>query len=198
METIQAARRWIAAWESAWPAEDVDAIASVYRDGPVYSSHPFRERESARAYLERAFGEEELVRAWFGEPVVVGQGAILQRADHVSERTDLAVANNGKLGDRIALHDVDRLADFLVRRDRDKRRHLRLLDPLRAQQLCNGRLRHAPLDQAVLEHPVVVVELRHVRASGVRQHCEDRRVRPETLRDLHRRPNRRSAGATGE
>ena len=78
METIQAARRWIAAWESAWPAEDVDAIASVYRDGPVYSSHPFRERESARAYLERAFGEEELVRAWFGEPVVDGQGAAIE------------------------------------------------------------------------------------------------------------------------
>ena len=39
----------------------------------------------------------------------VEQGAVLQRADHVRERRDLAVADDGQLRDRVALHHVDRL-----------------------------------------------------------------------------------------
>ena len=54
----------------------------------------------------------------------VEQVAILQRADHVGERRDLAVAHDRQLRDRVALHHVDRLADLLVRRDRDERRRL--------------------------------------------------------------------------
>jgi hypothetical protein len=78
MDTEAAVRRWIDAWETAWPTEDVDAIASLYVDGNVYSSHPFRQPETARSYLERAFGEEELVRAWFGEPLVDGSRAAVE------------------------------------------------------------------------------------------------------------------------
>ena len=70
MDTETAVRRWIDAWKSAWPAEDVERIASAYADGPLYSSHPFRDPETARSYVERAFGEEKLVSCWFGEPVV--------------------------------------------------------------------------------------------------------------------------------
>ena len=70
MDTETAVRRWIDAWRSAWPAEDVERIASAYADGPLYSSHPFRDPETARSYVERAFGEEKLVSCWFGEPVV--------------------------------------------------------------------------------------------------------------------------------
>src|SRR2546426_1050908 len=78
MNTEAAVRRWIDAWGSAWPAGDVDGIASVYADGQVYSSHPFREPETARGYVERAFGEEELVRSWFGEPVVRDERAAVE------------------------------------------------------------------------------------------------------------------------
>ncbi len=78
MEIEAAARRWIETWQSAWPAEDVDQIASVYAEGTIYSSHPFRDPETARAYVERAFGEEELVQSWFGEPVVSGDRAAVE------------------------------------------------------------------------------------------------------------------------
>jgi SnoaL-like domain len=78
MDTEAAMRRWIDTWESAWPTEDADAIASLYTEGVVYSSHPFREPDTSRSYLERAFGEEELVRAWFGEPVVDGARAAVE------------------------------------------------------------------------------------------------------------------------
>ena len=78
MDTEAAVRRWIDAWQKAWPTEDVDAIASLYTDGAVYTSHPFRQPETARGYLEHAFGEEELVRAWFGEPIVDGPRAAVE------------------------------------------------------------------------------------------------------------------------
>jgi hypothetical protein len=50
----------------------------MYADGPVYASHPFREPDTARGYAERAFGEAELVQAWFGEPVASGDRAAVE------------------------------------------------------------------------------------------------------------------------
>jgi hypothetical protein len=73
-----AVRAWIDAWTRGWPAEDVDAIAAAYADGPIYSSHPFRTAETASSYLTRAFDEERLVEARFGEPVVDGDRAAVE------------------------------------------------------------------------------------------------------------------------
>ena len=78
MDVAAAARAWVDTWRRAWPREDVEAIASMYAPGAVYSSHPFREPETARSYVERAFGEETLVEAWFGEPVVGGDRAAVE------------------------------------------------------------------------------------------------------------------------
>lgn len=78
MDAVAAARAWIEAWQRGWPAEDVETITSRYVEGAVYSSHPFRSAETARSYLERAFGEEALVEAWFGEPVVAGDRAAVE------------------------------------------------------------------------------------------------------------------------
>ena len=50
----------------------------MYAESAVYSSHPFRAPDTARSYVERAFGEEELVQAWFGEPVVAGDRAAIE------------------------------------------------------------------------------------------------------------------------
>jgi hypothetical protein len=56
----------------------VDGIAAMYTDDAVYSSHPFRPPETARSYVERAFGEEDLVQVWFGEPVVSDDRAAVE------------------------------------------------------------------------------------------------------------------------
>jgi hypothetical protein len=87
MDAATAARNWIDGWLRSWPARDVDGIASMYVEGAVYSASPFRPPETARSYVERAFGEEELVQAWFGEPVVSGNRAAIEywavlRGDH--------------------------------------------------------------------------------------------------------------------
>ena len=39
-------------WARAWPAADVDAIAALYADGAVFYSHPFRERQPPREYVD--------------------------------------------------------------------------------------------------------------------------------------------------
>jgi ketosteroid isomerase-like protein len=79
VDATAAAAAWVEGWRRAWAARDADAVGALYADDAVYSSHPFRAPEtSARAYAERAFGEEDLVEARFGEPVVAGERAAVE------------------------------------------------------------------------------------------------------------------------
>src|SRR4026207_758677 len=55
--------------------------------------------------------------------------------------------------------------------------------------------RRAPLDEAVLDHPVVVVDLGEVRAAAVGERHQDGRARAEALRGLQPRPRGRPAPA---
>jgi len=108
VDTELAARRWIDTWLRAWPDKDVDALAAIYGDDAPYLSHPFREAETARSYVTRAFGDEELVRAWFGEPVVadgragVEYWAILRDGDRdvtIAGAAVLRFAPDGRVAD---------------------------------------------------------------------------------------------------
>jgi ketosteroid isomerase-like protein len=97
MDAGTAARNWIDGWLRSWPERDVEGIASMYADDAVFSSHPFRAPDSARGYAERAFGEEDLVQAWFGDPIVSGDRAAIEywavlRSDH-----ELTVAGTAML-----------------------------------------------------------------------------------------------------
>jgi hypothetical protein len=68
---MDAARAWVEAWELGWRTHDVELIAARYADGAVFRSHPFREPEDPRAYVERVLAEEEAEpEVWFGEPIV--------------------------------------------------------------------------------------------------------------------------------
>jgi hypothetical protein len=99
MEAEVAARDWIDAWEKGWPARDAELIAARYAAAAPYLSHPFREPTTALEYIRWAFGEEDLVRCWFGEPVVGGDRAaieywgILRRPDG----SDLTIAGTALL-----------------------------------------------------------------------------------------------------
>jgi ketosteroid isomerase-like protein len=80
METDQAVRRWRDTWLRAWPAQDVEAVRSLYGENAVFHSHPFREphlgADGAAAYASWAFESEETpAECRFGEPVVDGDRA---------------------------------------------------------------------------------------------------------------------------
>jgi hypothetical protein len=87
VDTATAVKAWIDAWDRGWPAKDVELIAARYAPEASYLSHPFRDLTTALAYLRWAFGEEDLVRCRFGEPVVervraaVEYWAVLRRQD---------------------------------------------------------------------------------------------------------------------
>jgi SnoaL-like domain len=69
MDAREAARRWIAAWSAAWPAADPEPLAAVYDDTAVFHSHPFRPRQSWRAYAEWAFADQAAAECRFGDPL---------------------------------------------------------------------------------------------------------------------------------
>jgi alpha-beta hydrolase superfamily lysophospholipase len=94
MNVETAARRWIEGWRRAWPTGDVEGVAAMYTDDAVYSSHPFRNPDTARSYLERSFGEEKLVDAWFGDPLVAGRRASVEywAVLRASDGTELTIA----------------------------------------------------------------------------------------------------------
>ena len=76
---MQAARAWVGAWERGWRAHDVEPIAARYAEGAFFVSHPFRQPEDARSYVERVFTEEEgTPEVWFGEPVASGDRAAVE------------------------------------------------------------------------------------------------------------------------
>ena len=69
----------------------------MYADDAVYSSHPFRQPDSARSYAERAFGEEDLVQAWFGDPVVSGDRAAVEYWAVLRAQDELTIAGTALL-----------------------------------------------------------------------------------------------------
>lgn len=79
MEAETAARAWVEAWERGWRAHDAGPIVARYAPGARFRSHPFRELENARAYVERVFAEEEgEPEVWFCEPIVTGERASIE------------------------------------------------------------------------------------------------------------------------
>lgn len=80
-DTRTAARNWATTWQRAWEALDVEAVLTLYSPALEYWTEPFREPyrglTGAREYVTQAFGGEHAVTAWFGEPVVDGNQAVV-------------------------------------------------------------------------------------------------------------------------
>lgn len=82
MDIQAAAQRWADTWTRAWPACDVEAIASLYSEDAAYRALVFLEpdtgRPGVRRYLNENFAVEEGVECWFGEPVVSDDRAAVE------------------------------------------------------------------------------------------------------------------------
>jgi len=77
-----AARRWAEVWARAWPAREVEPIASLYADDARYRALAFREPDrglaGVRRYLAENFAVESEIECRFGEPVVGGNRAAVE------------------------------------------------------------------------------------------------------------------------
>jgi ketosteroid isomerase-like protein len=73
VDVKSAARRWAETWQRAWPAKDVEAIASLYAEDALYRALVFREPDrgvaGVRRYLAENFAIEEDVECRFGESI---------------------------------------------------------------------------------------------------------------------------------
>jgi ketosteroid isomerase-like protein len=82
VDAHDAARAWVAGYSAAWKAQDADSVAALYAEDAVYRSHPFREpltgRKGVLDYTRWAFGSEQDVDFWFGEPIAEGDRAVVE------------------------------------------------------------------------------------------------------------------------
>ncbi|HEU0304482.1 MAG TPA: nuclear transport factor 2 family protein [Gaiellaceae bacterium] len=77
-----AARRWAAAWATAWPRRDVEPITGLYAENATYRALAFREPDlgldGVMRYLEENFAVESEIACRFGEPLVSGRRAAVE------------------------------------------------------------------------------------------------------------------------
>ena len=112
MDTHEAAERWRGTWERCWHAHEPDEIVALYAEGAYFQSHPFRDPQAPRDYIEPTLAEEVSAECEFRDPIVEGDRAAIQW----TARTKL------KDGSSERLHGVSLLrfgADGLVDEQRD-------------------------------------------------------------------------------
>jgi hypothetical protein len=78
VDTEQAARGWAETWATAWPRQDVDAIAALYADDAAYRALAFRAPDTPTGYLQRVFAEESDITCRFGQPVASDRRAAVE------------------------------------------------------------------------------------------------------------------------
>ena len=125
MDTDAAVRRWIDGWLTGWRALDAEQILVNYAEDAFYISHPFREQQTPREYVEWALAEEEWAEPWFGEPVVDGDRAAVEWWAFVRENgRDVTLAGTSLLrfredGQCVEQRDAWAVADGRIERRRD-------------------------------------------------------------------------------
>jgi hypothetical protein len=75
VEPRQAAERWRETWQRCWRAQEADEIVALYAEGAYFQSHPFRDPQAPRDYIEPTLASEESAECEFREPVVEGDRA---------------------------------------------------------------------------------------------------------------------------
>ena len=78
METRAAAERWRRTWARGWHGHDADAILGLYAEGAFFQSHPFRDPQAPRDYVEPTLAAEAWADCEFMEPVVDGERAAVE------------------------------------------------------------------------------------------------------------------------
>ncbi len=78
MKTRDAAERWRSTWQRSWEAHDPEPIVALYAEGAHFQSHPFRDPQAPRDYVEPTFAAEASATCTFGDPIVDGDRAAVE------------------------------------------------------------------------------------------------------------------------
>jgi hypothetical protein len=78
VDTREAASRWRETWERCWRAHEPEEIVALYAEGAYFQSHPFRDAQSPREYIEPMLAEEASAACEFGDPIVAGDRAAVE------------------------------------------------------------------------------------------------------------------------
>ena len=125
MQTDAAARRWAETWQRGWEALDTELVLTLYADGALLSTEPFRApfrgRGGVRDYVSRVFAEEQSPRVWMAEPIVDGDRAAISWWASMGEQgADVSYAGTSNLrfdDDGLVLEQWDTWNMVAERRD---------------------------------------------------------------------------------
>jgi hypothetical protein len=78
MNTRQAAERWRETWERCWRNDAATEIVALYAEGAYFQSHPFRDPQAPRDYIEPTLAAEDSAECEFREPIVDGDRAVVE------------------------------------------------------------------------------------------------------------------------
>jgi hypothetical protein len=112
MNTRQAAERWRETWERGWRSHEPEETLALYAESAYFQSHPFRDPQAPRDYIEPTLAAEESAECEFREPIVDGDRAAVEW----SAETNLKDGGTEKLAG-VSLLRFD--ADGLVTEQRD-------------------------------------------------------------------------------
>ena len=78
MDTRDAAKRWAETWERGWRTQEPEAIVALYAEDAHFQSHPFRQAQAPRDYIEPTLADETSAECEFREPIVDGDRATVE------------------------------------------------------------------------------------------------------------------------
>jgi hypothetical protein len=86
MDAREAAERWRRTWARGWHGHESEEIVALYAEHAHFQSHPFREPQPPRAYIEPTLAEEAWADCEFLEPVVDGDRAAVEWRAEVRQK----------------------------------------------------------------------------------------------------------------
>jgi hypothetical protein len=78
MDTREAAERWRRTWARGWHGHEAEPILELYAEGALLQSHPFRDPQAPRDYIEPTLAAEVWAECEFMEPVVEDDRAAVE------------------------------------------------------------------------------------------------------------------------
>ena len=78
MDTREAAERWRRTWARGWHGHEAEPILALYAEDALFQSHPFRDPQAPRDYVEPTLAAEAWAECEFMEPIVDGDRAAVE------------------------------------------------------------------------------------------------------------------------